>query len=65
MSIGENIKRIREENDMSQDSLAKKVGITQSYVAKIENGLKMPSMALGNAIAKVFGCTMDELVKEG
>ena len=64
MSIGENIKRIREDKAMSQDSLAKEVGVTQSYIAKIENGLKIPSMAAGKTIAKVLGCTMDELVKE-
>lgn len=64
MSIGENIKRIREEKAMSQDSLAKEVGVTQSYIAKIENGLKIPSMTAGNAIAKVLCCTMDELVRE-
>jgi transcriptional regulator with XRE-family HTH domain len=64
MSIGENIKRIREDKAMSQDSLAKEVGVTQSYIAKIENGLKIPSMAAGKTIAKVLGCTMDELAKE-
>lgn len=64
MSIGENIKRIREEKKMSQDSLAKKVGVDQSYIAKIENGLKMPSMALGQAIAKEFGCTVNDLCAE-
>ena len=64
MSIGENIKRIREEKKMSQDSLAKTIGVTQSYIAKIENGLKIPSMATGKAIAKEFGCTVDDLVKD-
>lgn len=64
MSIGENIKRIREEKKMSQDSLAKKLGVSQSYIAKIENGLKIPSMTAGNAIARELGCTSNDLLKD-
>ena len=64
MSIGENIRKKRKEAGINQYVLAEKVGVTQGYIAKVENGMKMPSMALGNTIAKVLGCTMDELVKE-
>ncbi len=64
MSIGENIKKKRKEAGINQYVLAEKVGVTQGYIAKVELNMKIPSMTLGMAIAKVLGCTMDELAKE-
>ena len=64
MSIGENIKKKRKEAGVNQYELADKVGVTQGYIAKVENNMKIPSMTLGKAIATVLGCTMDELVRE-
>lgn len=64
MSIGENIKKKRKEAGVNQYELADKVGVTQGYIAKVENNMKIPSMTLGKAIANVLGCTMDELARE-
>lgn len=38
--IGNNLKRIREEQNLSQEELAKAAGISHSYYAKIERGTK-------------------------
>ena len=61
MNIGENIKRMREARNMSQKELAKLVEVGQPMVAQIERGSRIPTMALGASIAKVFGCSMDTL----
>src|SRR6266446_3499724 len=39
------IKTLREQRDMTQEELAKKAGVTQGYIAQLENGLrKNPSL---------------------
>ena len=63
MSIGRNIRRLREEKDMSQGALAEKVGITQSMIAQIESNIKTPSLPVGILIAKELGVTVEELDK--
>lgn len=65
MSLGKNIKNLREERNMQQSELAEKVGVTQAMVCQIERGTKNPSLQTGLEIAKALGCTVDELLKEG
>ena len=38
--IGELLRQMREENNMTQSQLAKKLGIDKAYVSKMENNLK-------------------------
>lgn len=64
MSIGENIKEMRQRNSWTQEELAEKIGIKQSMVAQIERGTKTLTVPLGKEIAKVFGCTLDDLINE-
>lgn len=61
MSIGESIKKLRIEQSMTQEELAKHVHIAQSMVAQIERGTKIPSMLLGKEIAAALGCKVEEL----
>lgn len=61
MSIGENIKRLREEKHYTQKELAEAVFITQSMICQIERGTKIPSMPLGKEIAAVLNCDVAQL----
>ena len=63
MTLGENIRRKRLEALLSQEELGLKVGVRQEMICQIEKGTKLPSLPLGNAIAEVLGCTVDELLK--
>ncbi len=63
MSIGENIRSYREKAGIQQNQLAEKVGVSQAMICKVENGLKIPSIALGKLIAKELCCTLDELAQ--
>ncbi len=65
MSIGENIKRLRLECELTQGELAQKVGVTQSMIAQIERGTKVPTMPLGREIADAVGHSVEELYAEG
>ena len=64
MSIGANIRRVREEHNMTQVELAEIAGTSQPYLNRIEMGKQMPSAKVIVAAAKAFGCSTDELLKE-
>ena len=64
MAIGHNIRAIRLHGLMSQDDLAKQLGITQGAVSQWELGNKNPRAAMLPKIAKVLNCTVDELLTE-
>lgn len=64
MSIGENIKNLRLLNDMTQEQLGNKVGVTISMISQIERGTKAVTLLLGKQIAEVFGCKVDDLFND-
>lgn len=61
--LGYKIKDIRLGLFMSQEDLAKKTGIDQSDLSKIEKGLLNPSIKLINRIAKGLGTKVEILFK--
>lgn len=64
MSVGENIKSRRQALGMTQEDLAKAVGLGRSMVAQIERGSKAVSIQLGVEIAKVLQCDLNTLASE-
>ena len=62
MDLGESIKRRRTAANITQAELAESVSVAQSMIAQIERGTKVPSAYLIRDIAKLFGCTVDELL---
>lgn len=52
MSIGENIKKIRKENGLTQTEFSKKIGISRTYLSDLENSRKSPSVETLDKIAK-------------
>lgn len=62
MAFSENLKKIREENGVSQAELAKKVGVNQSLVARCEQGSRIPNIVLGVELATALGTTVETLV---
>ena len=43
-NIGKYIKKLRKENNLSQEKLADKLGVTYQAVSKWERGLNLPDM---------------------
>lgn len=62
MSVGENIRRIRESRQITQVWLAEKVGISQAMLCQIERGTKNPSLQVGRDIADILHCKIDDLL---
>lgn len=63
MTIGENVKKFRQQNNMSQRELASKVLVSSAMINNVEHDKKMPSVRLLKDLAMVFGCKTDDLLK--
>jgi transcriptional regulator with XRE-family HTH domain len=63
-TIGENIKKLRTKQGLSQDDLARKAGLKYSILAKIEGDfVTKPGVQMVAKIAKVLGVSIEELIK--
>lgn len=58
MTIGDNVKLIRNEKKLTQVALAEKMGISRSYLSDIENNRKNPSSKTIESLADKLGVTM-------
>lgn len=55
------MKSARAALDMSQDALAKKIGVTRQTINSVENGDYNPTINLCVSICRSLGKTLDEL----
>ena len=63
-TIGENIKKLRATQGLSQDDLARKAELKCSTLAKIEGDfVKKPGVQLMAKIAKALGVAIEDLLK--
>lgn len=60
--IGERIKKLRLEQNISQNQLAKKARISQAGLSAIENTTKSPNIETIKAIANALNTTIDYLL---
>lgn len=62
MSIGTHLRRLRfEHGEMTQEVLAKSVGVTRQTIIALETGRYAPSLELAMRLAGVFNCKVDDL----
>lgn len=59
--VGEQIRRRREEMEMTQDQLADATGLSQSHVCRLEVGKHAPTYATMERIAKALNTSPDQL----
>ena len=59
--FSENLAQLRKLNDMTQEDLAEKVGVTRQSIAKWESGDSVPDLERCKVLADVFGVTIDDL----
>ena len=64
INIGENIKKHRNKQGLSQEDFAKKSGVKYTTLTKIEsNVIKKPSVIIMSKLAKAFGVSIEDLIK--
>ena len=55
------IKDLRKSGKVTQDELARAVGVTRQTIISLENGRYNASLQLAHRIAKYFGVTIEEV----
>lgn len=55
IDIGKIVKINRKKNNMTQEVLAEKLGLSVKYIQFIENGQRSPSIKVVYKIAQIFG----------
>ena len=62
MNLKDNLKRIRKENNLSQEELAEKLKVSRQSVSKWEQGITYPEMDKMLEICKLFNLNIDDLL---
>lgn len=62
MSFADNLTGLRKLNNLSQEELAEKIGISRQTLSKYETGESLPDIEKCAAIAAIFGVTIDDLI---
>lgn len=62
LKLGENLKRLRTQNELTQEQLADSLGVSPQAVSRWEKGSTYPDITFLPAIANYFNITLDELL---
>jgi putative transcriptional regulator len=61
MTFKTRIKELRARYDLTQEELAKEVGVTRQTIVYLEKGTYNPSLDLAHRVAKVLKTTIEDL----
>lgn len=64
IKIGDNIKKYREQNLMTQKQLANSIGVTDKAISNWERGIRAPKMGQMKKMADIFGIKLSLLMGE-
>lgn len=64
MTLGKRIADLRKNQNMTQEELSEKLGVSPQAVSKWETGSSCPDITLLPAIAALFGVTIDSLLTD-
>ena len=64
MTLGQKIKKLRNEKGLTQKDLANLVNVTFQTVSKWENDENEPDVSTLRRLSQLFGCSMDDLLSE-
>lgn len=56
------LKALRQERELSQEALARKVGVSREYIARLETGKHDPPLSTLEKIAKALGVPVTDLL---
>lgn len=60
--FGETLKKLRKQNNLTQNELGSKIGLSKAVISKYENGMGYPSYDVLIRIAQYFKVTTDYLL---
>jgi transcriptional regulator with XRE-family HTH domain len=62
--VGLNLKRIRQEQGLSQEEFAFRAGVHRTYVSGIERGVRNPTVVVLEELAQALGVPTTQLLEE-
>ena len=65
MSIGSRIKELRESANLTQEQLAKKVGVTKSAIGNYEQNISIPKECVLYKLIEVLQCDANYIFQDG
>lgn len=65
MNIGNPLRALREERDLSQGDVEKSTGLLRCYTSRVENGYTVPSLETLEKYARAFEVPLFKLFHEG
>ena len=64
MNLADNLKKLRKDNNLSQEQLADQLGVSRQSVSKWESGAAYPEMDKVLLLCKLFNVGVDELLNQ-
>lgn len=65
MTLGNNVRRIRESKGWSQDKLSEESGLHRTYISGIERGVRNPTIEIVQEIALALDVSPSQLLENG
>lgn len=65
MILGERLRTVREQKELSQGDVEKRSGLLRCYISRVENGHTMPAVETLEKLARALEVPMYELLYEG
>ena len=65
MKFCDKLPKLRKENNLSQELLADKLGVSRQAVSKWESGSSYPDMEKMIDMCKILNCTLEDLLDDG
>lgn len=62
--LAQNLERLRTEHQLTQEELAKRVGVSQPAIAQYERGTATPRLYVTIRLAAALSTTVEELISE-
>ena len=61
--FGKKLRKLRLENELTQEELGFEIDLDNSTIAKYENNKRCPNLFVAKKIADFFGVTVDDMLK--
>ena len=60
-SFGKRLRKLRRNNDITQEELAEKIGMSSNFISQLERGINAPSFDVLAKLAEVFQVPVKDL----